>query len=121
MARLVTNRLLKKTVPLGSAAYKGLTEVRPRSRDQTSQNFLQNGRQPQKLKGEPMPKATARANAKKSAVRAHVEHPFAHQKGSMGLAIRTIGIARTTATVMLSNMAYNMRRRCWLDRRSLPA
>ncbi len=47
-----------------------------------------------KPKGKPMPKRTARANAKKSAVRAHVEHPFAHQKGPMGLVIRTIGIAR---------------------------
>ena len=74
-----------------------------------------------KPKGKPMPKRTARANAKKSAVRAHVEHPFAHQKGPMGLVIRTIGIARATVAVMLANMAYNMRRWCWLDGRSLPA
>ena len=32
-----------------------------------------------------MPKATARANARKSAVRAHVEHVFAQQKDRMGL------------------------------------
>lgn len=66
-----------------------------------------------------MARSSARANAKKSAVRAHVEHPFAHQKGSMGLVIRTIGIARATATVMLAKMAYNMRRWCWLDGRTL--
>ena len=63
-----------------------------------------------KPKGKPMPKHTARANATKSTVRAHVEHPFAHQKRPMGLVIRTIGIARATATAMLTNMAYNMRR-----------
>jgi len=74
-----------------------------------------------KPKGRPMPKRTAQANARKSAVRAHVEHPFAHQKGPMGLVIRTIGIARATAAVTLVNMAYNMKRWCWLDRRSLPA
>jgi IS5 family transposase len=74
-----------------------------------------------KPKGRPMPKRTARANAAKSAVRAHVEHPFAHQKGPMGLVIRTIGIARATATVLLANMAYNMKRWCWLDGRTLPA
>ncbi|GMG82565.1 IS5 family transposase [Paralimibaculum aggregatum] len=74
-----------------------------------------------KPKAKPMPKRTARANAAKSAVRAHVEHPFAHQKGPMGLVIRTIGIARATATVTLANMAYNMKRWCWLDRRSAPA
>jgi hypothetical protein len=68
-----------------------------------------------------MPKRAARANARKSAVRAHVEHLFAHLKGPMGLAIRTIGIARATATVTLANMACNMKRWCWLDRRSLPA
>jgi IS5 family transposase len=74
-----------------------------------------------KPKGKPMPKRTARANAKKSAVRARVEHPFAHLKGPMGLVVRTIGIARATATVTLANMAYNRKRWCWLDGRSLPA
>ncbi len=74
-----------------------------------------------KPKGRPMPKRTARANAAKSAVRAHVEHPFAHQKGPMALMIRSIGLARAKATVMLANMAYNMKRWCWLDRRSAPA
>ena len=71
--------------------------------------------------GRPMPKRMASANAAKSAVRAHVEHPFAHQKGPMGLVIRTIGLARATATVTLANMAYNMTRWGWLDRRSLRA
>ena len=71
--------------------------------------------------GRPMPRHQARANAAKSAVRAHVGHPFAHQKGVMGLVIRTIGLARASATVTLANMAYNMKRWCWLDRRSLPA
>jgi IS5 family transposase len=74
-----------------------------------------------KLKGKTMPRRTARANAKKSAVRAHVEHPFAQQKGPMGLVIRTIGLVRATATVTLANMAYNMKQWCWLDRRTLPA
>jgi IS5 family transposase len=74
-----------------------------------------------KPKGKPMPKRTARANAAKSVVRTHVEHPFAQQKGPMALVIRTIGLARAKAAVMLANMAYNMKRWCWLDRRSVPA
>lgn len=74
-----------------------------------------------KPKGKPMPKRTARANARKSANRAHVEHPFAHLKGPMRLAIRTIGLARAKAAITLANMGYNMKRWCWLDRRSLPA
>jgi hypothetical protein len=68
-----------------------------------------------------MPARSARANAAKSVVRAHVEHPFAYQKGVMGLVIRTIGLARAHATITLANMAYNMKRWCWLDRRTLPA
>jgi transposase, IS5 family len=42
----------------------------------------------------PMSARTAQANAKKSAVRAHVEHIFAEQKARMGLFVRTIGLAR---------------------------
>lgn len=74
-----------------------------------------------KPRGKAMPKRTARANAKKSAVRARVEHVFAHQKGFMGLAIRTIGLARAKATITLANMAYNMKRWCWLEGRGVPA
>jgi IS5 family transposase len=55
--------------------------------------------------GRPMPCHHARANAAKSTVRAHVEHPFAYQKGVMGLVIRTIGLARASATITLANMA----------------
>ena len=69
-----------------------------------------------KPKGRPMAKHTARANARKSVVRAAVEHPFAHQKGIMGLVIRTIGLVRAEAAITLANMAYNMKRWCWLDR-----
>lgn len=39
----------------------------------------------------------------------------------MGLVIRTIGLACATATVMLADIACNMKRWCWRDRRSLPA
>lgn len=74
-----------------------------------------------KPKGKPMPRRTAKANAAKSAVRAHVEHPFAHQKGPMKLVIRTVGLARAEAAITLANMAYNMKRWCWLDRRRVPA
>lgn len=42
--------------------------------------------------GKPMLRATARANAAKSAIRAWVEHVFAHQKNCFGLFIRTIGL-----------------------------
>ena len=40
----------------------------------------------------PMPRHIVRGNARK-AVRATVEHVFAHQKERMGLRVRTIGLA----------------------------
>ena len=71
--------------------------------------------------GRPMPDHVRKSNGLKSKVRARVEHPFAHQKGPMGMTIRTIGLARAKAAITLANMAYNMKRWRWLDSRSAPA
>ena len=70
-----------------------------------------------KPKGRAISKRTARANAKKSAIRAKVEHVFAHQKDRMGLFIRTIGQARAAAKIGLANLAYNLRRFRFHERR----
>ena len=67
--------------------------------------------------GKPMPLATARANAAKSAIRAAVEHVFAHQKNRFGLFIRTIGLARAEARLILANIACNFDRRVFHERR----
>lgn len=67
--------------------------------------------------GKPMSKATARANAAKSSIRAHVEHVFAHQKNRFGLFIRTIGLARAEAKLVLCNLAYNFNRLIFHERR----
>ena len=74
-----------------------------------------------KPKGKPMPRPMARANAKKSAVRARVEHIFAHQKDRMGLFIRTIGQVRAEAKIGLANLAYNLQRFLFHERRPMPA
>ena len=74
-----------------------------------------------KPQGRPMPERTRRANARKSAVRSKVEHVFAHQKGLMGLAVRSIGIARARLKIGLVNLAYNIRRFVWLSGRAEPA
>lgn len=66
--------------------------------------------------GRPMLEKTRRANGRKSAVRAYVEHVFAEQKDRMGLFIRTIGLARATTKIGLANLAYNMKRLIWLQR-----
>jgi transposase, IS5 family len=64
----------------------------------------------------PMPPRTARTNAKKSAIRAHIEHVFAEQKAGWACSWRTIGLARATTKIGLANLVYNMRRLLWLDR-----
>ena len=67
-----------------------------------------------------MPRRTARANARKSAVRSAVEHVFARQKGAMGLFIRTIGLARARTKIGLANLLYNMQRMVWLTAQTAP-
>ena len=74
-----------------------------------------------KPKGKAMPERTRFANAQKSKVRSAVEHVFAHQKGLMGLFVRTIGLARARLKIGLANLAYNMRRFVWLRERGAPA
>ena len=68
-----------------------------------------------KPKGKPMPERTRISNARKSKVRSAAEHVFAHQKGPMGLVVRTVGIARARVKIGISNLAYNMRRFVWLS------
>ena len=61
-----------------------------------------------------MPERVRIANAQKSKVRSAVEHVFAHQKGPMGLFVRTIGMARAHVKIGMANLAYNIRRFVWL-------
>jgi IS5 family transposase len=67
-----------------------------------------------KRQNRPMPVRTARANAKRSAVRSAVEHVFAGQKHRMHLVVLTIGIARTTIQIgcltwsIISNVALGL-------------
>ena len=71
-----------------------------------------------KPRGKPMSARTARANAARSTVRARVEHVFARQKDQMGLFVRTIGIARAEAKITLANLAYNIDRLMFHERRA---
>ena len=69
-----------------------------------------------KPRGRPMPAHIARANHKRSAIRAPIEHIFAYQKDKIGLFIRTIGLARARTKIGLANLLYNMKRLTWLVR-----
>lgn len=70
-----------------------------------------------KSAGKPMPAHTRRANAKKSVVRAKVEHVFAQEKDRMNLFIRTIGLKRAKTKITLTNLAYNFQRLVFHERR----
>jgi IS5 family transposase len=74
-----------------------------------------------KPKGRPMSEATARANGRRSKIRAFVEHVFAQQKSRMGLFIRTIGIARARTKIGMANLAYNLTRFVWHEGRTASA
>ena len=87
-----------------------------KNEDLLRQRMLKSHIHRKKPAGRPMPDRSARANAKKSAVRAHVEHVFAEQKARMGLFVRTIGLARATTKIGLANLVHNMRRLLWLER-----
>ena len=81
-------------------------------------NMLKSQIHRRKPVGRPMPETTARANAKKSSVRARIEHVFAHQKNRFGLFIRTIGLARAEAKLTLANLAYNFDRLIFHERQA---
>ena len=65
-----------------------------------------------------MSEATSRANGRRSKVRAFVEHVFARQKAQMKLNVRTIGIQRARMKIGMANIAYNLTRYVWHQRRS---
>ncbi|MGB0670705.1 MAG: IS5 family transposase [Rhodospirillales bacterium] len=68
-----------------------------------------------------MPQPKKAANEARSKVRSAVEPVFAHQKGLMGMTVRTNGIARARAKIGMVNLAYNLRRFVWLEGRPAPA
>jgi hypothetical protein len=81
-------------------------------------NMLKSRIHRRKPKRRPIPEHMARANAARSAIRARIEHVFAHQKNRYGLFIRTIGIARAQAKLTLANLAYNFDRLIFHKRRA---
>lgn len=74
-----------------------------------------------KPKGRPMPGPQQRANRARSKVRTHVEHVFGAQKTTLGLVIRTVGLARAKTKIGMVNLVYNMRRLVWLSQKPAPA
>ena len=74
-----------------------------------------------RLPRRPLPERIARANAKRSKVRATAEHVFAGQKHRMGLIICTICIARARIKIGMTNLVYNFQRLAGLDGRTASA
>jgi transposase, IS5 family len=62
-------------------------------------------------RGKPLSEEQKASNKGKSKVRARVEHVFGTMENEMGrIFLRTIGIARAQAGVVLMNLAYNLKR-----------
>ncbi len=73
-------------------------------------------------RNKPLSKHKSQVNARRSRVRARVEHVFAFQESAMGgKLVRTIGIARARTKIGMMNLVYNMRRLVWLTRNEIPA
>ena len=65
----------------------------------------------------PLTEAEARANHRKSKVRARIEHVFGAQENAPGgQLVRTIGIVRAKIKIGLQNLVYNFRRLVVLER-----
>ncbi len=71
--------------------------------------------------GKPMPVHHERANAAWSKVRSAIEHPFVGMKTRMGLFVRTIGIDRARARIGMANIAFNMKRLLFRERKGAVA
>jgi hypothetical protein len=109
--------LLDRTNPAGGVG----ADTADRSRnneDLLRQRMLVSHIHRKKPQRRPMPIRTAKANAAKSAIRAHVEPIFAEQKHRMGPFVRTIGLARATTKIGLANRVHNMRRLLGLERQT---
>ncbi len=89
----------------GSGVWADTAYRSKRNEDWLKANGMTSRIHRRKPRGRPMSRRTAKANGRKSSIRAKVEHVFAHQKDRMGLRIRTIGMARAKAAVTLANMA----------------
>lgn len=68
-----------------------------------------------------MPEAMSRANGRRSKIRSAVEHVFAQQKDKMKLFIRTIGVNRAKVKIGMANIAYNMLRYVFHERKPAAA
>jgi IS5 family transposase len=123
-ASAADGRMLKQLVTTGNTSGEVWADSAYRSRTNEkwlAGKMLTSRIHRRKPAGKPMPQATARANARKSSIRAAVEHVFAHQKNRFGLFIRTIGIARAEAKLTLANLAYNMDRLIFHERHAATA
>lgn len=70
----------------------------------------------------PLDDAQKSRNKLKSKVRARVEHVFGHMKTAMGgLMIHTLGLARAKVKVTFKNIAYNMQRFVFMQKKNLQA
>jgi transposase, IS5 family len=105
-------RMLKQLVTAGNTSGEVWADSAYRSQKNEkwlAEKMLTSRIHRRKPAGKPMPPATARANAKKSSVRAAVEHVFAHQKTRFGV--------RHCARTNGASMAHSSAPSAWRGRK----
>jgi IS5 family transposase len=67
-------------------------------------------------RGHPLSEAKRAVNARRSKIRARVEHVFGRQAQMGGKLVRSIGIVRARANIGMKNLVYNLKRFVFLAR-----
>jgi len=111
LRRLVSREITGSEVRADSA-HRSQTDAR-----RLAKRMLTSRIHRRKPAGKRMPGNLPRANAKKSEIRAAVEHVFAHRKTRFGVLIRTFGPARAETKLTLANLAYDFDRPIFHGRR----
>ena len=70
-------------------------------------------------KNRPLTEREQRGNRTRSKVRSRVEHIFGAQVAMGGKLVRTIGLARARVKIVMTNIAYNIKRWAWLEARAV--
>jgi len=92
------------------SAYSGRTQIDEIKKKEAIPKVCEKG-----YRNKPLTEAQKARNRKVSRYRARIEHIFGHMTMSMGgMVIRCVGLARAEATIIMKNLAYNMKRYCVL-------
>ncbi|NML13105.1 transposase [Sphingobium sp. AR-3-1] len=110
-----------KPLPMSPCRCSGIKAISASTAGMASRSHADQSHPPSQAQRKVHAKGHRPRKCRKSAIRARIEHVFAHQKNRFGLFIRTIGIKRAEAKLTLANLAYNFNRLISHERRAVKA